>query len=105
MTCAASPLRRHAAELTEAGATTVITNNTESGTALGSSLLSGLGVARNSQLQYLTRALRKQMDARSDPSAHQGSGPRDEARFRGPRDGAKPTFAAPELVVLMPSRF
>lgn len=55
---------RHAAELTEAGATAVITNNTESGTALGSSLLSGLGVARQSQLTYLTRALRAQMEAR-----------------------------------------
>lgn len=56
---------RHAAELTEAGATSVITNNTESGTALGSSLLSGLGVARQSQLTYLTRALRKQMENRT----------------------------------------
>ena len=42
----------------------MITNNTEAGTALGSSLLSGLGVARQSQLAYLTRALRKQMEAR-----------------------------------------
>ena len=55
---------RHAADLTEAGATTVIVNNTEAGTAMGSSLLSGLGVARESQLAYLTSALRKQMEAR-----------------------------------------
>jgi len=57
---------RHAADLTEAGATTVIVNNTEAGTAMGSSLLSGLGVARESQLAYLTSALRKQMQARCD---------------------------------------
>ena len=56
--------RRHAADLTQAGATTVIVNNTEAGTAMGSSLLSGLGVARESQLAYLTTALRKQMEAR-----------------------------------------
>ena len=57
-------IRRHAADLTEAGATTVIVNNTEAGTAMGSSLLSDLGVARESQLAYLTSALRKQMEAR-----------------------------------------
>jgi len=60
------PGGRHAADLTEAGATTVIVNNTEAGTAMGSSLLSGLGVARESQLTYLTSALRKQMQARCD---------------------------------------
>ena len=56
--------RRHAADLRQAGATTVIVNNTEAGTAMGSSLLSGLNVARESQLAYLTTALRKQMEAR-----------------------------------------
>lgn len=55
---------RHAAELKQAGATYLTTNNTEAGTALGSDLLLRLGIARRNQLQPLVRALRRQMDSR-----------------------------------------
>eukprot|EP00891_Asterochloris_glomerata_P001180 jgi/Astpho2/1180/Aster-07718 len=55
---------RHAAELKDAGASNVITATVETGLVLGSSLLQGLG-AKSSDLQYLKRALRKQLDARA----------------------------------------
>lgn len=58
---------RHAAELKEAGGDTIIANNTEAGTALGSSLLQALGSVQDKQLLTLVRALRAQMQARSAP--------------------------------------
>ena len=57
---------RHAAELKAAGATDVVTANTEAGSALGSSLLRSFGAKQNS-LQVLTGALRKQARPTSMP--------------------------------------
>ena len=51
---------RHAAELMAAGATDVVTANTEAGTAMGSRLLNSFG-AKDNALQVLTQALRKQV--------------------------------------------
>lgn len=55
---------RHSAELKAAGADNVITATTEAGMALGSCMLQELG-ARPKDLAGLTRAVRKQLDARS----------------------------------------
>lgn len=55
---------RHAAELSLAGATHITTANTEAGTALGSQLLLDLKVAKETEVQPLVAALRRQMGAR-----------------------------------------
>ncbi|KAK9810162.1 hypothetical protein WJX72_005895 [[Myrmecia] bisecta] len=54
---------RHAAELKAAGATHITVASSEAGLAMGRSVLEGLGANENS-LNFLTRALRQQMDAR-----------------------------------------
>ena len=55
---------RHAAELEAAGADYVTTATTEAGIALGKRMLQELG-GRDNDIAGLTRALRKQLDARS----------------------------------------
>ena len=55
---------RHAAELKAAGADFVTAATTEAGMALGSRMLQELG-GRDNDVAGLTRALRKQLDARS----------------------------------------
>lgn len=55
---------RHAAELKAAGADYVTAATTEAGIALGSRMLQELG-GRDNDIAGLTRALRKQLDARS----------------------------------------
>ena len=72
----------HASELRQAGATTVTTSEQEAGLGLGSSLLGDLGANENS-LNFLTKALRKQITNRVGELA-------TEAQSRSPDEQSTP---------------
>ena len=76
----------HASELQQAGATTVTTSEQEAGLGLGSSLLGDLGANENS-LNFLTKALRKQITKRIGELA-------TEAQSRGPDEQDRPAEQA-----------